>query len=387
MTSRTVQRLGALMAFLVVAGCGSAAPASSAPAPTPVPTAAPTPVPTPAPTPDVYKAFVAWAASPTLVLRADVSGTVDVGVSTRLAGSYEVDGASIRSVQVFTVGGKSSQSEQRVVSASGYTKVGEGPWMQYAQLSGANTPPRLATALASAKLTQKSGADGLHLTGEGAAIIDVVYSLLLIERTQSTFLDGSIDLLVGPDGVPLTLAVKVTAIAAGTKMTSALAYTFDAKPVVAQISAPTDPWDLHNPGHYYTLSTPPGWTADIETAPKDPNNILDVYTAPKPAVASLNVNCLAGTWTLAEWIADTNAYLTKTYGKKPTRAYDAKFGGAAVKVLEWANVKMGKYPTFVVNISYTSGKAGCDLRWYNDPGTESADYTTIALIGSSFAFK
>ena len=382
-------RLVALALAAVVAfGCGSSV-APSSPPPSVAPTESPTPVPTatPAPTPDAYLGFVALVGAKAFKVRADVAGTLSSSQSVRVTGSYEADGGFVRSTQAYATGGETVQSEQRLVYGTGYSKSGAMPWVRVALWSGpAHLPPPLGAALAATSFTRTQGADGLHLSAKGAAVADILRALLLLDPNTMTYKDGSVDVAVAPDGRPVSAQLTASGtMTAGSSFSAALTYTFDAAPLVAAVEPPTAVWEMRDPGHFYTLWTPPGWAAEIDTNPKDPANTLDDYYD-KSSSAAVYVNCSSGSWTLAGWAKDSRAFLVKRYGKQPTKSYDAKVGDATVSVLEWANVKVGNYATFVLNTSVVGTASGCDIRWYNDPGKSTEDYASINVILSSFAF-
>jgi hypothetical protein len=389
----TVARFGRLVTLVLVAamasGCGSSV-APSSPPPSAAPTESPTPVPTatPAPTPDPYLGFVALVEAKTFKVRADVAGTVgSSSQSVRITGSYEADAGFVRSTQAFTTGGQTVASEQRLVYGTAYNKSGSMPWVRVPMMSGPDhLPPTLGAALGATSFTRTPGGDGLHLSAKGAAVADVLRALLLLDPTM-TYKDGSVDVAVASDGTPVSAQITASgSTSEGGSFSAALTYTFDAAPIVAAIEPPADVWEKRDPGHFYTLWTPPGWTAEIDTNPKDPANTLDDYYD-KSSSSSVYVNCSSGRWTLAAWAKDTRAFLVKRYGKQPTKSYDGKVNGATVSVLEWANVKVGNYATFVVNTSLVGASSGCDIRWYSDPGNSTEDYASINTILSSFVLK
>ena len=385
-----VARFGRLVALALVAvvasGCGSSV-APSSPPPSVAPTESPTPVPTatPAPTPDAYLGFVALVGAKAFKVRADVTATFSSTQSVRITGSYEADGGSVRSTQVSTTGGQAVQSEQRLVYGTAYNKSGAMPWVRIARWSGPDhLPPSLGAALAATSFTRTQGADGLHLSAKGAAVADILRALLLLDPNTMTYKDGSVDVAVAPDGRPVSAQVTASGtMTGGNSFSAALTYTFDATPLVAAVEPPTDVWEMRDPGHYYTLWTPPGWTAEMDTNPKNPANTLDDYYD-KSSNSIVYVDCSSGSWTLAEWAKDSRAFLVKRFGKQPTKSYDAKVGGATVSVLEWASVKVGNYATFVVNTSVVGTTSGCDIRWFSDPGKSTEDYASINIILASF---
>lgn len=376
-TARPGRAMLVAIVLLAVAACGGAAPT---PAPA-TPTA--TPVPTPSPTPDPYEAMLAVVGHQDFEAHAAVEGTVDAGTSVQVTGIFEAVGKSVRSTQSFTVGGKASSSEQRIVSNSAYNKTGALPWRRIPEWSGDNLPPTLGDALTGTTFVQDASTGTLHLTAQGKAISTVIDALLLLDPAMD-LQDGTIDVGVGPAGELLTLDLKLTAtMATGLRVVTALSYTFDATPNIAKIMAPSDVWVTQDPGRAYTLWTPHGWTAKPD---EKTDGFFDSYFDPNSA-AELAVNCYAGSWTLAGWTKETRDGLTKNYGAKPTKAYDATMGGLDAKVLEWANVKVADLDTYVVNVSVVNDSIGCDVRWYNDPGTEQADMTIFDMVTATFTLK
>jgi hypothetical protein len=362
------------------AACGGS---TATPPPTTAPAPTATPAPTPSPTPDPYKAMLELAGDAEFEVSAEVEGTVDAGTSVRVTGVFEASGKSVRSSQDFTVSGKTTASEQRVVSNSAYNKLGALPWRRVPEWSGSNLPPTLGAALTSTAFTQATASGSLHLAAQGKAIGDVVEALLLLDPSMA-LQDGTLDIAVGPAGELVTLDLKLTAtMANGTRVVSALSYAFDATPNIAKIMAPSDVWILQDPGRGYTLWTPHGWTSKLD---EKTDGYFDSYFDPNSA-AEIAVNCYAGTWTLAEWVKETRTFLTKNYGAKPDTTSDTTISGQDATVMIWNNVKVADLDTYVINVSMVNDTTGCDVRWYNDPGTESADIDIFDLMTATFSMQ
>ena len=191
---------------------------------------------------------------------------------------------------------------------------------------------------------------------------------------------GSLDVVVGPDGTPRSMTVAMVANYGGSALTSQLTYTFDPGVVVQTVTVPSDVWVLEDPGRGYSVWIPQGWVSSI-----DPRaDFFDQYYDPMVTRAALSVSCLNSGETLSEWTKATRDQLVKQYGTKPSKTYDGTLGTLDAKFMEWAHVSIGGVATFVINVSTVRDGYGCDVRWYNDPGTENQDRQTLAIMNATF---
>lgn len=362
----------ALTLAVVLAGCGSSTPPTSASASpatvasatpvdrSPSPTATSTPAPSPTPKPDVAKPFLAILTSRTFAATAKIAGEFRLGSATfPVTGTYDVRGSDNRQSMTIAIPKATQTTESLTAAGVTYTKRGGLWFVKPAAAAGSSSGADLASSLRSlldlvdTGTVTKGGRTLHHLEPRGSTSIP----LSAFGASDPTG-DGvvTLDFYAEEDGTPVVMTIAATWTQPTGKTTErasmTIDYTFSNVGGQVVIDAPQQVWTTFKSKRFgYTMSHPVDWEAEQSPAKRQPDTF---YSAEATGVVALRAP--SGGFSLN---ALTSAYVREVKGsfKKVSMSSNkaTTIDGVKARRIEFAGTYKGT-PTWHVEIVVVRGK-------------------------------
>ena len=281
-------RLSALAAATLLGACGGS---TSTLAPTVAPTINVTPPP-PSPTPfDVGAAFLAIVGDEDLSAKFEMDGTIEMGVTVGIEGSFEGDGDNMRQRSTVTFNGNATTTEAIKVGSERWSRTLPGPWLAMPASSGSSASLNdwlgSLSSLTDLGVETKAGQQLHHL--RPAAGSKVPPEALGLDPDQFTDPDISIELYARDDGTPALFEMtgswvqKVNQQDVNVELDVDMTVSDVGEPVT--ITRPTDVWTQYTSELGYSVAHPAGFTVvsddEGDTFRKDDTDWFYVFAYPE----------------------------------------------------------------------------------------------------------
>lgn len=375
------RRSAALLTLVVVlAGCSSQT--TTTPTPAVTATAGPTEAPSPSPTPvDVAAVFLPQIVAMTSA-KMEVTGTLDVGGEIgAISGSITFIGADTDQTLTIAIGGTPTTTSTIHRAGVGYTKTGNGPWLQdlTAPAAGKDMTSVLKalTSLTDKGVETKNGESLHHLiTPAGTTIDPAAFGLT---NPGMTNVQVGLDFWAADDGKPVYMTVTISWTQGTAPVKMVMDFRFVQIGGSLQVTSPDHVWSRFTSKRFhYKIAYPDDWDTYVG------DKAVDYFDSPTTTFVAANRYSASGL--TLNTVAKVTIDYDRTHFKFTNNSNVAyTLAGQKARLLTFHATVSGKK---VVIYEVQAIKSGYvyDIFWESPIGHEAADKAQFLEMVSTYAF-